>query len=231
MPLHLIIAATLALAAPDEGRQRVPAADIQQVVRAAMADRLAALDSPAEVQVSGRIADQWLPQGELSITAGEIAGRLPRSRVGVPVSLSVDGQELRSLIAWVEMREPRTVLTYAVSHPRHHAGDSIQWQLAPVDMTCCPGEVAGSLEQVRGLRIARAVREGQPVMLADFEPVPEVQAQQRITIKVLRGAIRLQTAGTALRDGRIGDRVTVQPDHSGRPLLSRVVSAQTVVVE
>lgn len=231
MLLYLTIAATLALAAPTEGRQRVRAADIQEVVRTAMAGRLAVLDSAAEVHMTGRIGNQWLPQGALEITAGEVAGRLPRSRVGVPVSLSVDGHVVRSLTAWVEMREPRTVLTYSVPYARHHAGQSMQWQLASVDMTCCPGEVASSAEQVSGMRVTRAVREGQPVMLANFETVPEVQAQQRITIEVLRGSVRLQTAGIALRDGRIGDRVTVQPDHSSRPLLSRVVSTQTVVVE
>lgn len=231
MLIHLTIAATLALAAPTEGRQRVPATDIQEVVRTAMADRLAAQHSTAEVYVSGRIADQWLPQGALEIAAGEVAGRLPRSRVGVPVNLSVNGQVVRSLTAWVEMREPRTVLTYAVPYVRHHAGESMQWQLASVDMTCCPGEVATSAEQVSSMRITRAVREGNPVMLSDFETVPEVQAQQRITIEVVRGAVRLQTAGVALRDGRIGDRVAVQPDHSRQPLRSRVVSTQTVVVE
>lgn len=231
MLFSLTIAATLALVAPTEGRQRVPAADIQEVVRTTMADRLAAMGSVAEVHVSGRIADQWLPPGELEITAGEVAGRLPRSRVGVPVSLSVDGRIVRSLTTWVEMRESRTVLTYSLPYARHHAGGSMQWQLAAVDMTCCPGDVATSPEQVSGLRISRAVREGQPVLLADFETVPEVQAQQRITIEVHSGAVRLQTAGTALRDGRIGDHVTVQPDHSRQQLLSRVVSTQTVVVE
>ena len=77
------------------------------------------LDSAAQVHVSGRIGDQWVPQGALEIAVGEVAGRLPRSRVGVPVGVSVDGRLVRSITAWVEMREPRTVLTYSLPYARH----------------------------------------------------------------------------------------------------------------
>ncbi|MDQ3286705.1 MAG: flagellar basal body P-ring formation chaperone FlgA [Pseudomonadota bacterium] len=231
MLVSVAIAAGLALTAPDEGRQRLRATDIEHAVRAEMLKRLQAIDSAAEVHVAGRVDDQWLPNGSIEITAGEVAGRFPRSRIGVPVSLQVDGRHVRSLTAWVEIREPRMVMTYSAAYARHHEGASMHWEPASVDMTCCPGDVATSSSQVEDLRVTRAVRPGQPVMLADFESMPEIRAQQRVTIEMVRGPVRLQAEGIALADARVGEVVAVRPDHSTATLDSRAVSINKVVVE
>ena len=146
-------------------------------------------------------------------------------------NLKIDGRVVRSLTAWVEMQDPRTVMTYAANYLSHEPGAEVKWVPASVDMACCAGAVATSAEQVIGLRTVRAVRAGQPVMLADFEPQPDVQASQRVAIEVVRGSVRLQTSGVALGDGRIGDRLVVRPDHSRETVTSRVVSKQKVVVD
>ncbi|MGH8077929.1 MAG: hypothetical protein ACREPE_11475, partial [Lysobacter sp.] len=83
MLTFLAIATSLVLAEPAPRTQRVPAAGIEQAVRSATTLRLQAMGSAASVRIAGRIGDQWLPVGLLAIEPGEIAGRLPRSRVGV----------------------------------------------------------------------------------------------------------------------------------------------------
>lgn len=227
----LAMVASLVLADSAARTQRVPAADIEQVVRSAMIQRLQAIGSAANVRVTGRVGDQWLPTGELTIEAGEVAGRLPRSRVGVSVNLKVGGRVVRSLTAWVEMQDPRTVMAYAANYVAHQPGVSVEWAPASVDMACCAGDVATSAEQLVGLRTVRTVRAGRPVMLADFEPQPDVQARQRVAIEVVIGSVRLQTNGVAMADGRIGDRLVVRPDYSRETVRSRVVSKQKVVVD
>ena len=231
MLASLVMAASLVLAEPAARTQRVQAAYIEQAVRSAMTLRLQAMGSTASVRVVGRFGDQWLPTGQLAIEPGEVAGRLPRSRVGVPVRLKVDGRVVRSLTAWVEMHDPRRVMTYAATYPSHQTGASMRWTPASVDMACCAGAVAMSAEQVVHLRSTRAVRAGQPVMLADFEPMPDVQARQRVAIEMVRGPVRLQANGVALHDGHVGDHVAVRPDHSRETVTSRVVSKQKVVVD
>lgn len=229
--LTYLTVAALGLAAHAPQTQRVPAADITQAVRAEMVLRLQALGSAASVRAAGRLGDQWLPTGELVIEPGEVAGRLPRKRIGVPVSLKVDGRVVRTLTAWMEIQDPRTVMTYVATYPPHQAGGSMRWTPASVDMVCCAGAVATAVEQVAQLRSTRAVRAGQPVMLADFEPLPDVQARQRVAIEVISGSVRLQARGVALRDANVGDRVAVRPDHSRETVISRVVSKQRVVVD
>lgn len=231
MLTSLAMAASLVFSEPAARTQRVPAAEIEQAVRSAMALRLQAMGSTASVRAAGRVGDQWLPTGQLAIEPGEVAGRLPRSRVGVPVRLKVDGRVVRSLTAWVEMQDPRWVMTYAATYPSHQTGASMRWMPASVDMACCAGAAATSVEQVAHLRSTRAVRAGQPVMLADFESLPDVQARQRVAIEVISGSVRVQASGVALRDGDVGDRVAVRPDHSRETVISRVVSIQKVVVD
>src|SRR5690349_21302824 len=81
--------------------QRVEGATLAEQVREQVQARTLAEGSRARVDVIGRIADQSLPAGALSIEVGQIAGRWPRARAGVPVRLNVEGQTPRTTTVWI----------------------------------------------------------------------------------------------------------------------------------
>lgn len=212
--------------------QQVSADAIARTVEAELRARLqAAGRSQASVKVSGRIDDQSVPAGALSTVVGNIAGRWPRARVGVPVQLRVDGAVARSLTVWVESQDLRDVPTYRADYPARRAGEGIALATTQVDMNCCAGNALESIDAVQSLRLKRSVRAGQPAMAADFESIPDVQARQPVRIDVARGAVRLSVPGVALRDGRIGERIPVRADDGERTVVSRVTGKQKVQVD
>jgi flagellar basal body P-ring formation protein FlgA len=224
----LIVMSALAGGAPI---QRVPAADIARTVTSEVKHRLREVGSQAQFALSGRVEDQSLPAGELRIVVGDIAGRWPRSRVAMPVRLLVDGRPVRTVTVWVEMREERTVPTYAESYPVHRPMSQLRTAPAVVDMMCCAGPVMTASADDGDLRLKRAVRAGQPLLAADFESLPDVVARQQVAIEVDSGAVRLQTVGLALHDGRIGDRINVRRERAQDVIRARVIGKQKVVVE
>lgn len=231
MTLSLTLATLMAVTGSTAPTQRIPAADIAHAVEQAVALRLKVEGSAAQVRVVGRIDDQALPPGHVRIEPGEIAGRWPRSRIGVPVRLWVDARPVRSMTVWVELRDDRSVLTFAEAYPKHQDTDGLRVVAKTVDMTCCAGETVASADELSALRTQRPVRAGQPLMRSDFEPVPDVLAQQRVGIEVAHGPVRVMTTGVALGDGRIGDRIAVRPDQSREAIASRVVAKQKVMVD
>ena len=228
LPLALVLAAAVASATP---QQRVPAADIQRDVAATLAQRLREAGSTAEVRGVSGVSDQSLPAGAFSLEVGSVAGRWPRARAGVPVRLRVDGRAVRTLVAWVDVRDVRTVLTYADDASAHARGDALRLEPRDIDMTCCFGDVVRDASTLATLRVRRAVRAGEPAMVSDFEAMPDVAARQSVEIEVVRGTVRLTTVGTALADGRIGQIIAVRPDGAEQPVRARVSAKQKVTLD
>jgi flagella basal body P-ring formation protein FlgA len=228
--LALPLIVLIALASTGAPTHIVSADAIAQAVHTELSQRLAP-GSRVQLRVVGRITDQILPPGTVRIALGSIAGNWPRAHVGVPVQLLVDDHLVRSLTVWVELTDARTVLTYATTYPLHLAADRLSLVPAVVDMTCCEGAVIGAAVTQTDIWLKHAVRAGQPAMAADIETMPDVVAQQRVTIDVIHGPVHLRTPGIALRDAHIGDRVDVRPDQSLDTVSSRVVAKQHVVVE
>lgn len=211
--------------------QVLPAERIEAQVRSALAERLARISSDAQVQVQSMLREQTLPAGAVAIRVGEIAGRWPRTRIAVPVRLLVDGQAVRDMTVRVELHDKREVLTYAAGYAAHRAFAALRLVPAVVDMTCCAGSALAEKDQSSDVRLKRAVRAGQPVMIEDFEAVPEVVAREPVEIEVTLGRIHLATTGVALHDGRTGDKIDVRASASGETVQARVVAKQKVIVD
>lgn len=230
--MSLLSPIVFAAIAPVLALPHVPSLDIERTVATGVSRLLREAGSEATVHVAGRIVDQPVPAGEVTIELGQVAGPLPRSRTAVPVRLLVDGRLVRTLNVWVEMQDVKQVALYATSHPSAHPGERVELAYGTFDMACCPGAApVHSAEELAGMRSRVALSAGRPALLSDFEPTPAVQARQRVQIEVVAGSVRLVAGGVALGDGDIGDQVTVRPDHARETLRSRVVSSEAVVVE
>lgn len=221
----------LALAAASPGANALPAERIRRDVSAVVARRLHDLGSEAQIVAIEGLRDQALPAGRAGLSIGEIAGRWPRARAGVPVRIEVDGRAVRTLTAWVTLRDTRTVLAYERSAAARTPGDALRLRTAEVDMTCCDGAPVADPADLAGQRLRRAARAGAPALVSDFEPVPAVEARAQVEIEVERGPVRLRTRGVALADGRVGDRVRVRPDATESTVVARVVANSKVRID
>jgi flagella basal body P-ring formation protein FlgA len=68
-------------------------------------------------------------------------------------------------------------------------------------------------------------------MQSDFEPMPDVVAQQRVDVEVARGPVHLSTVGTAMTDARIGDLVPVRAEPAQTLVRGRVIARNKVRVD
>jgi flagellar basal body P-ring formation protein FlgA len=228
--LH-VLAIAAAVASAQGATLTLPSTDIQRDVEAAVVQRLREANSTARVLGVRGVRDQSLPAGRVTLEVGAIAGRWPRTRAGVPVRLVVDGRIVRTLTAWVELSDMRNVLIYAEPASVKSPVDTLRLISGDVDMTCCDGATAPVAEALAGMRVRRMVRAGEPVLLSDFEPMPDVAERQPVEIEVVRGSVRLTTVGTALADGRLGQVISVRPDASERTVKARVTAKQTVTLD
>lgn len=231
MSLAILIVMAAALASSPDATQTLPADDIRREVERALGERLREAGSGARIVAIEAVRDQTLPAGRAKIEVGAVAGRWPRPRAGVPVRLTVDGRPVRTVTVWVGMRDARRVTVYADASNAGAAGETLRLVEGDVDMTCCSGAPIADAGAVRGLRLRRAVRAGQPAMASDFERMPDVTERQQVRIEVVRGAVRLTTVGTALADGDIGQIVRVRADGSDSAVAARVIDKQKVILD
>lgn len=82
-----------------------------------------------------------------------------------------------------------------------------------------------------GLRLVRAVGQGQPLLLEDMEEAPAVAKGARLELVYQGRSVRLSTPAVALADGKVGQSIPVQNVQSGRQVLAVVRDAKTVVVQ
>lgn len=82
-----------------------------------------------------------------------------------------------------------------------------------------------------GLRLTKAVGQGQPLLMADLEEAPAVAKGARLELVYQGRSVQLSTPVVALADGRVGQSIPVQNIQSGRQVLAVVRDSQTVVVQ
>jgi flagellar basal body P-ring formation protein FlgA len=217
-------------AAMTAASQTMPADDVSHAVIAELQQRMQPSGRRLNLVVLGRLPDQVLPLGDVRVEVGAIAGPWPRPKIGIPVTLLVDGQKVRSMTMWLGVHMPQRALVFGSDYAAGSSTDTLQLVEADVDLACCAGTPAVLAQNSGDFRLRRSVRAGQPLMQDDVEGVPDVQARSSVEIEVVRGSIRLATTGRALSDGRVGGMVDVLPDGTKSSVRTRVVARQKVAI-
>lgn len=81
-----------------------------------------------------------------------------------------------------------------------------------------------------GCRFSRSVIPGTPITARMIEPIPVIDAGAPVTINVETSSIKITTLGTALDAGRLGDRIRVRNQSSGKICLAAVRAPHDVLI-
>jgi flagella basal body P-ring formation protein FlgA len=187
-------------------------------------------DPRLDMEPLGHVSDQTVPVGAVQIKVGEAAGPWPRPKVGIPVSVLVDNRKVRAMTVWLAVQMPAHAWVYGGAYSAGQLTDQIRMHEADVDLACCAGMPVRSPDELRGKRLRKSVRSGQPLMASDLEPVPDVQARSSVEIEVVQGQIQLAAMGRALRDGKVGEFVEVVVDGARTAVRARVIAKQKVAI-
>lgn len=226
----LLLGLTVLVEATTAERQTLAPAQVIGAARVALDSKLGGDRSDAAVTVIGQPGDIVLPAGQVAVKAGTISGPWPRSRVGVPVSVYLNGHVVRAATVWFAIGLHRDVLCYATDASSGASGDKLTTASTEVDVAMVHGTLVKDATDLRGKRLRRSVVEGAPVVEEDFEAIPEVDRQQRIEVRVAYHGIRLMTHGLSTRMGYAGDIVPVQVDGAVALVRARVIGKGEVQV-
>lgn len=184
--------------------------------------------SPATLQVIGRPDAVTLPAGVVRLQAQPITGKLPRARVGVAVCVYLGTRCAQTAVVWFAVTDIRRVETYAARAPWHAKGSTLHLQLAEVDIASLNGPPTTAPPDLHHERLRHAVNAGDAVLHSDFEPIPDVDAQQRVRVSVVEGAVHIHAMGTALAAGMKGAEVPVVLAGQDKPF-DAIVTGQGAV--
>lgn len=178
----------------------------------------------------GTPEDVRVPMGDVSLQVHPISGRWPRSRVGVPVDVLVDGRIVRSATVWFAVSVRNKVLIYGDDEPIGALAQALRIHAAEVDVATLQEAPVDGPSALDGMRLRKPVQEGGAVLLSDFEKIPDVDRQEKVRVLASYGAIRLATRGVANEKGNAGDVVPVLINGADEPVRARVTEKGVVEV-
>lgn len=208
--------------------QTVAAARVVAAARTALQALPLVPGTRLDLQVIGSPSDAVVPAGPLRIEATAPAGQWPRSRVAVLVRLLSAGHRTKAETVWFAVQAVRSLAVYTADARQGTPAGAVQTRLADVDTAQLHGRPVRALAAMRGQRLRRTMLAGAPVLAEDFEPVPDVDARQQVTVLVRYGAIHMQTRGTALSAGDAGQTVAVLATGADSPVQARVAGKGVV---
>jgi len=228
LAMLLSIAPLSLLASP--ALQRVTSARMVEAARAELDARLGDSRATAQVSLVGMPEDVMVLPGTLTLHVRQPAGRWPRSRVSVPVDISVNGEVVRSATVWFALSVHHDVLSYVADAQIGAAASALKFVPHDADIAALQGDVITDPHDVDGMRLRHSVVAGSPAVREDFEHIPDVDRRDRVQVMVAYGSIQMQAKGTAIGQGNTGDTVSVLVDGAEAPVRARITDKGVVKV-
>lgn len=218
----LLSLALVPIAFAQQAKSSIAAADF---ARTQVAERLSREGYAADVQVLSSGKRGPSSDDTPSFSLRPIGGRWPRDRVPAVVDYWNAARNQRdSTTVWLSVNIPADVPVYA----RHHApGEQLTdeaFATASLNLAALAHPSINTSFDLTKVRLRQSVREGQPALESHFEPLPDVQKNDRVTLTVESGAVRIQTPAKALQEGQTGDTVSVRIDAAQQTVQARVTA-------
>ena len=212
------------------GGVRLDAQEVQRLAHQTLVEALEQRGLRSEVRVERPLENMRVPQGA-RMSARLAENWSPARRMCVWVDVEIDGRGYRSIPVWFTVKALRQV---HVARQKLRAGELLRaedlgsdW----VDAATLASTPLAADAPLTGLRLRRAVDAGRPLLVSAVETRPAVLRNQPVDVELVLGAVRLQTAGIALRDARIGETVMIRNPASNERFGALVVAEGTVRVE
>ena len=215
-----------------EIRRREQWVDVEQllsIARQSLETWLRSRSEHFEIAQPLRLDRVAVPVGELTFRPREFLHNLrPTKRMQVWIDVFADGRFVRTIATSFDVH------AYGwgwVARDDVHTGQILlesALEKKEVDLALLKSEPLIDITANR--RLKRTVPAGQVLAVSDVEAIPAIQRGERVAVRSRVGVIHLVTSGSALQEGRVGQRVLVSPTESSRPVAAVVVDHGLVEV-
>jgi flagellar basal body P-ring formation protein FlgA len=103
-------------------------------------------------------------------------------------------------------------------------------KLEVVNVSLIRQELITTAEAAIGLEVKRNISQGAPLIRANTQPPMAIKRGEIVTIATTAGAIVVNTTGSALNDGRLGQKIRVRNSQSNRVITGLVVAEGKVQI-
>nr|CRH04261.1 putative flagella basal body P-ring formation protein FlgA [Candidatus Magnetococcus massalia] len=172
-----------------------------------------------------------LPDGSVNLVldATEVDDR--PGRQNIPVTVVLNGSPYAVVDATVMFRKKLLVATLnrSVKKGEMISGTDLSWQEKQV--TRGGYDFVRDFRQVVGKAAQRPLRANIPLRAQWFNDPLAIERGERVRVIVKSGGLTIRTIGVAVKDGRVGDAITIRNPESHRRYLATVIAPGQVKVE
>lgn len=210
--------------------QRVQAAALFDVAAGALFPVLAGQFDTIVMRPVGGLEGLSVPAGTVSLSARVPARQPVARRMSVLVDVSVDGRAYTTVAVWFSVQASRPAL---VAREELRPGAALRAQdfaVQTVDLGEGAGPALATDAPLEGMRLRRGLEPGMVLGAAHVQQRPAVARDEKVVVRVVMGAVTIETAGRALSDARVGEVIRVRGMGAGDPYPARVVGDGVVLV-
>ena len=166
--------------------------------------------------------------GKARLLAGAVRGTIEQGTITVPISVIVDGREVRVVDVGLRVHQKLMALVARREIQPHDV--LAESDVMAVALELPPGltDPVTTVKTAVGKRATRRLRMGAPIALSALETPPDLSANDRVTIEYLYGPIRISAPGLARQTGAIGDTIRVYALDTRKELEAVIVDGHTV---
>lgn len=156
-----------------------------------------------------------LPEGQVRIDGVALSKREPVGTFFATLRLRVNGRLAGTVRVDLEGSWTGRVLRTKTAVTRKSVPTPDQLELTEFEGAPPPGALT---EWPEGMRLRAPMAAGRILTRADLEPIPLVQAGDRIRLVLTSGGLSIGTEATALSPGVLGDRIRLEVTRRQRPV-------------
>jgi len=171
-----------------------------------------------------------VPAGKVELDARVPAPRVLARRMSALVDVRVDGKFYTTTPVWFAVEATRPALVARATLQPGEALHAEDFETKNVEVTAAGSRVLGTDDAIDALRVRHPVGAGMALAAANVESKPSVARADTVAVRVVHGAVTIETAGVALADARVGETIKVKNASSGEIFAARVVGPGAVLV-
>ena len=230
MLLWSLVFVLLVVASGVRGGTRVPAAELQEAVRAFLGDQRAAENEQAEITFRAVPENVEVPGMNYRLHVAADARTQWKGALAVRVEIESDGRIVHRCLVSVLIRTYANVLVAGRAIGRHAAPGSEDVQMLHRETTDIRRRVLCDHNSLEGLRSRRIIPRGAMLYEDLFEHTPLVQQGDRVQVRVRSRGVSMTLEGTARDDGDRGEYVTVELASRRDRVRARIDGPRSVTV-
>lgn len=203
--------------------------DVQDTLKAHLTDTFSSeFNGKISVQVSPISTSLKLAQCDKPLTFKQLGN--PENASNVTVKVQCSGYREWSFFASAKIKRVQPILVVTRNLSRGEVLEAEDLRIEERDTSSIGYGYVSGINEAMGKQLRRPIRSGDPLRANALEAPQVVNKGDQLIVTAKNGSLKVIVPGVALSNGKLGQQIRVQNNHSERIFKAKVVSAGHVQV-